>query len=94
MEISEVRMRFPNLFEKGRVGWVSCVVNGIRLDNILVRRTEADRLTLEFPVRFSKSGDKHFYFEPADAETRRALEEAILGRLPPHWAREEGRADP
>lgn len=93
IEISDVRLRFPNRFEKGKVGWASCVVNGIRLDNIAVTRTEAGRLTLGFPARFSKSGDKHFYFEPADPETKRALEDAILRRLSAHWARNERRRD-
>jgi len=81
MEISDVRLRLPNCSEKGVVAWVSCVLNGIKLDSIVVRRAGSGLPVLGFPGRRSKSGGKHFYFEPVDREARRALEEAILGKL-------------
>ena len=82
MQISDVRLRLPNRPGKGVVAWVSCVVSGIKLDSIVVRRAETGALVLGFPGRHSRSGGKHFYFEPVDRETRRAIEEAILGKLP------------
>ena len=92
--ITDVRLRLPNRPEKGVVAWVSCVVSGIKLDSIVVRRVESGALVLGFPGRRSKSGGKHFYFEPVDRETRRAIEEAILGQLPGHSAQDEKRSKP
>lgn len=94
IDVSEVRVRFPHRQEKGVIGRASCVVSGIKLDNMVIMRLGDGRLGLGFPARQSRSGEKHFYFNPVDEQTRQALENAILGRLPPHWTREERRADP
>jgi len=79
--IADVRLRLPSRPEKGVVAWVSCVVCGIKLDSIVVRRVASGDFMLGFPGRHSKLGGKHFYFEPVDREARHALEEAILGKL-------------
>jgi len=93
LEISDVRLRFPSLPTNNLVCWASCVVAGVlKLANIAVTRGAGGGLALGFPARFSKAGlgfparfskagGKHFYFEPVDREARRALEEAILGKL-------------
>jgi len=82
IKISDVHLRFPSLPTNNLVCWASCVVAGVlKLANIAVTRVDSGRLALGFPARFSKAGGKHFYFEPVDREARRALEEAILGKL-------------
>jgi DNA-binding cell septation regulator SpoVG len=83
IKITDVRLRFPSWSNNKLVCWASCIVaGGLKLANIAVMRGDSGRLALGFPARFSKAGGKHFYFEPVDRETRRALEEAILGKLP------------
>ncbi len=83
LKIGDVRLRFPSLPNNKLVCWASCVVAGVfKLANIAVTRGAGGRLALGFPARFSKAGGKHFYFEPVDREARRAIEEAILGKLP------------
>ena len=83
IRITDVRLRFPSLQNSNFVCWASFILGGgIKLANIAVTRGVGGRLALGFPARFSKAGGKHFYFEPVDRETRRAIEEAILGKLP------------
>ena len=81
MDVTDVRVRLLDQPERGIVGWVSCVVAGIALHNIAVRRLPDGRIALGFPARFSRGGVKHYYFNPTDREARRAIEDAVFARL-------------
>ena len=81
IEISDVQVRRPGHPGKGVVAWASCVVSGIKLNNIVVMRLDDGSLALGFPARFSRSHGKFPHIEPVTAEAKRALEDAILGEL-------------
>ncbi|MDQ7829071.1 MAG: septation protein SpoVG family protein [Armatimonadota bacterium] len=66
----------------GLVGWASCVVNGaLYLNNIAIRRGRNGEFVLTYPSKRSRSDQKYFYFNPITREAKRALDEAILGKL-------------
>ncbi len=69
-------------FERGLLGWVSCIVNGtLRLDGITVRRTLRGRLTLSFPAKPGLTGAQFFYVRPLDDQARREVERQILAAI-------------
>ncbi len=66
----------------GLLGFVSVVVNGaIRLDGITVRRTLDGRLTLSFPSRRGRDGERHAYIRPVDDAVRMAIERQVLAAI-------------
>jgi DNA-binding cell septation regulator SpoVG len=82
LEISEVKIRLVDDSADGLLGWASCVVNGVLfVNNIAVRRTEEGQLVLVYPSTRSRRDQKYFYFNPITHEAKRALDEAILGKL-------------
>lgn len=82
LDVSEVKMRLVDSSTDGLIGWASCVVNGaLYLNNIAVRRLQDGRLVVTYPAKMSNSEQKYFYFNPITREAKRALDEAILGRL-------------
>ena len=82
LKVTEVRIRLASGGKDGLVGWASCIVGGsVALHNLAVRQLADGGLALGFPTRFSRSGAKHYYFNPISDEARLALEDAILTRL-------------
>jgi len=83
LEISEVRIRLMDGSPSGLVAMASCVVGGaLVLNNIAIRRSGDGRLRLSYPARFSRTGAKHYFFNPISRAAQAALDEAILARLP------------
>ena len=82
INVSEVRIRLAEETEGKLVGWASCVVNGsLFLNNIKLLRCDNGSIGLSYPAVKSKSGAKHFVFNPINQDTKQALDEAILGKL-------------
>jgi len=82
IEVTEVRIRLAEGAGDDLVGWASCIVNGsLFLNNIKILRHEDGEIHLSYPAVKSRSGSKHFVFNPINRETKRALDEAILGKL-------------
>ncbi|KKL22029.1 hypothetical protein LCGC14_2439540 [marine sediment metagenome] len=61
------------------VGWVSCVFNGLFLNNIMVKTLPSGKMILAYP-RYARGTNErtHFYFNPTDHATRDVLDAAIL----------------
>ena len=82
INVSEVRIRLAEEADNNLVGWASCVVNGsLFLNNIKLLRRDDGSVGLSYPAVKSKSGAKHFVFNPINQDTKQALDEAILGKL-------------
>jgi DNA-binding cell septation regulator SpoVG len=82
VEVSEVKIRLVDEGDDGLIGWASCVVNGaLYLNNIAIRRGRGGEFVLTFPSKRSRSEQKYFYFNPITREAKRAIDEAILGKL-------------
>lgn len=82
VEVSEVKIRLVDEGDNGLVGWASCVVNGaLYLNNIAIRRGRGGEFVLTYPSKRSRSDQKYFYFNPITREAKRAIDEAILGKL-------------
>jgi DNA-binding cell septation regulator SpoVG len=68
--------------DRGLLAYVSCTVAGVlRIDGLTVRRTRSGDTRLSLPARRDRRGLEHPYYEPLDAATERALEEAVLAAL-------------
>ena len=81
-KVTEVRIRLAAGGKDGLVGWASCILGGsVALHNIAIRQLPDGALTLGFPARFSRSGAKHYYFNPISNEAKQVLEDAILARF-------------
>ena len=82
IEVTEVRIRLAEEADTNLIGWASCIVNGsLFLNNIKILRREGGEICLSYPAVKSKSGAKHFVFNPINRETKQALDEAVLGKL-------------
>ncbi len=68
--------------DTGLRGWASCVINdALGVGGLGVRKTEGGRLTLSFPGHKDRNGEMHHHLWPKDDETRRVIEEQVLGEL-------------
>lgn len=65
----------------GLLGYISVFFGGLIVDGITLRKTAEGRLTLSFPQRQSRSGQRHAIVRPIDDSARRAIEAEILGQL-------------
>ena len=82
IQITEVKIRLAQEDADNLVGWASCVVNGsLFLNNIRILKRDDGGTALSYPATKSRSGAKHFFFNPINRETKQALDEAILGKL-------------
>jgi len=64
------------------VGWVSCVFNGLYLNNMMVKRLPTGRIVIAYPRYIRGSNQRtHFYFNPVNRETQEALDKAILEHI-------------
>ena len=82
-EISEIRIRLLDEEQGGLLGFASCVLNGAYfLNNIEIRRSAERGLCLAYPISRSNQDVAYFHWNPITRDASRALEEAILGRLP------------
>ena len=82
LEVSEVKIRLVDDGAEGLIGWASCVVGGaLYLNNIAIRRSRTGAFVLTYPCKRSRSDQKYFYFNPITCGAKRALDEAILGKL-------------
>ena len=64
--------------EGGILAWCRARYGGLWIDGITVRKTRDGRIAIVFPARRDGAHRQHFYVQPADLATRRALEAAIL----------------
>jgi len=62
----------------GLLGYLSVFYGALILDGITLRRTAEGRLTLSFPARTDRSGNRHAYFRPVDDEARQQIERELL----------------
>ncbi len=67
--------------QRGLLGFVTCVAGNLVLDGIAVRRTQEGQLTLSFPERRGRGGERYPYIRPLDDDARRAIEREILGAI-------------
>jgi DNA-binding cell septation regulator SpoVG len=78
--ITEVRFRFsPG--ENGLIGYASCRVGDLLLNDISIIRAADGNLICVHPRRFSKGGTPHYVHQPLNREMADALHAAIIGRL-------------
>ena len=83
-EVSDVRFTPASAIDQrsGVLGWMTFIVGeGLRIDNVAVRRTRDGRIALSFPARRSRDGRQHPLVHPVDDRSRRRLEREILARL-------------
>ena len=66
---------------RGLIGWLSLRVGRIVLDGIAVRRTRDGRISLSYPERADRHGDRHPYIRPVDECARREIELQVLDAL-------------
>lgn len=65
----------------GLLGFLSVFVGDLIIDGITLRKTAEGRLTISFPQRQSRSGQRRAIVRPVDDAARRAVEAEILGQL-------------
>jgi len=82
--ITEVRFTpaRPLDMARGLFGYITCILSDIiLLDGITLRKTLDGRLTLSFPAREDGNGNKHFYIQPLDDESREEVERRVFDFL-------------
>jgi hypothetical protein len=68
--------------ERGFLGWVSFDLHEVlRIDGVALRRRLDGRLTLSFPCRRGRAGDRHPYLRPLDAQARAVIERQVFDAL-------------
>jgi DNA-binding cell septation regulator SpoVG len=66
----------------GLLGWVSFDLDeALRIDGVALRRRLDGRLTLSFPCRRGKAGERHPYLRPLDAQARALVERQVFEAL-------------
>lgn len=86
MHVPEIRIRSwmrGTLADRraGLLGYVDIVVSGLRIDGVTMRVTADGRLSLSFPSRINKRGERQAIVRPLDDRARRAIEAAVLSQL-------------
>jgi DNA-binding cell septation regulator SpoVG len=83
IEITEVNVRLLDDPSGSLIGWASCIVNGcLFLNGIQIRESAEGSTFLTFPCQISAQDKRHFFFNPINRNAHRAVEEAILDRMP------------
>ena len=61
------------------IGWVSCVFNGVFLNDMRVKKLPNGRIVITYP-RYKRGGNskEYFYFNAVSFEARKALDDAIF----------------
>ena len=68
--------------ERGLLGYIACVVNGVlKLDGLTLRRTADRRLALSWPARTDRLGQRHAFVHPISDEARRDVEHQVFQQL-------------
>lgn len=82
-QITDIKFRpFTGENNPSMVGYVSCVFNGLFLNNIIVKFIESGKVILTYPRYARGTNDReHFYFNPVLKATRDALDKAILEHI-------------
>ena len=76
------------LLGSGLRGWICCVINGLQVDGITLRRTAAGSLTLVCPARRDLKGTQFPYVLPVDSVAHACLDQQIFAALKPQgWLR-------
>src|SRR5262245_57942465 len=91
--VSDVRFTIPSqdLIATGLLAWATCIINGqLELTGLMIRRTWNGRLTVSYPSRTDRTGQRHFYLRPIDDAARIEIEEQLL-RAFRHFAEEVAR---
>lgn len=66
----------------GLHGFVAFTVDGLRLDGVVLRRTQAGRFVLCYPRKHCKRGGaQRAFVRPADEAARQAIEDQVLAAL-------------
>jgi len=67
---------------RGLLGWLCLDLDGLLLlDGVTLRRTRAGRLTLSFPARLDRAGQRHPFIRPLSDAARRAVEQQVFVAL-------------
>ena len=68
--------------QAGLLGWASVVINdSLRLNNLGVRRTRDERISLTFPTRRDRRGKEHGIVSPISGAAHQTIEAAVLAEL-------------
>jgi DNA-binding cell septation regulator SpoVG len=86
MGVPEVRIRSwvrasEADIRSGLYGFLSLFFGNLVVDGVTLRRTAAGRFALSFPVRTSRSGERHALVRPVDDDARRAIERMVFAEL-------------
>jgi DNA-binding cell septation regulator SpoVG len=84
IRIDNVRFTSANPCEvrSGLLGWISFALNKhIRADGIALRRMQDGWITLSFPCRRDREGNKRFFIRPLSDEARREIERQVFQAL-------------
>lgn len=66
----------------GLLGWASFRLDGsLEVNGVTVRHTRDHRITISFPARYDRQGNKHFVLRPLHERARRAIERQLLDAL-------------
>jgi hypothetical protein len=65
----------------GLFGWVTAVINGLRVAGLGVRRTRSGRYVVTFPVRRDRAGREHTIVQPIRTAVQREIERTIIAEL-------------
>jgi DNA-binding cell septation regulator SpoVG len=66
----------------GLLGHISFTLNGaLQIDGLTMRQTNDGRLTISFPSRTDRLGQRHFILRPLNDEHRRDIERQIMDAI-------------
>ncbi len=67
---------------KGLIGWLTVAINNaLLIDGITLRRTKRGALTLSYPERRDRLGERHSVVRPLNDEARRSIETQVFKQL-------------
>jgi hypothetical protein len=67
--------------ETGILGWITMQLDSVQLDGVALRRTRDGALTLSFPERRDKAGQRHPIVRPLGRAERQEIEALVIARL-------------
>jgi len=82
--VDDIRFKAAGPAERrtGLLGWASFRLDGsLEVNGVAVRRTRDRRITISFPARYDRQGNKHFVLRPLHERARRAIERQLLDAL-------------
>lgn len=75
----------------GLLAWVVVEFGGtLLIDDLTIRRTSRGKLSISFPTRRSRAGERHSIVRPLDADARAAIERAVFAEIGHNFGLEGG----